>query len=59
MGAPEMERVAGLMATALRGRDDEAILAGVRAEVHDLCRSFPPYPELRRPEGSTGSTPGS
>ncbi len=59
MGAAEMERIAGLIATALRGRHDEAILAGVRAEVLDLCKSFPPYPELRGTRGSAGSHPES
>jgi len=45
MGEPEVRRVATLIAAALRGRDDEAVLDGVRAEVADLVAAFPPYPE--------------
>jgi glycine hydroxymethyltransferase len=46
MGRGEMERIAGLMGRALRGRADEAALASVRAEVFELCAAFPPYPSL-------------
>ena len=46
MGEAEMGRVASLIGRALRGRDDEGVLAGVRAEVLELCRAFPPYPTL-------------
>ncbi|MHC6626245.1 serine hydroxymethyltransferase [Streptomyces globosus] len=38
MGEPEMARIAGLLAEALRGE-----AAGVRAEVAGLVRGFPPY----------------
>ena len=44
MGAPEMRRIAELIARTLRGRDDEATIAAVRAEVNALCAAFPPYP---------------
>jgi glycine hydroxymethyltransferase len=47
MGEEEMARIAGLMARALRRRHDETALAGVRAEVAELCAAFPPYRELR------------
>ncbi|MFD6876908.1 MULTISPECIES: serine hydroxymethyltransferase [unclassified Streptomyces] len=38
MGEPEMTRIADLFAAALRGE-----AAGIRAEVADLTRGFPPY----------------
>ncbi len=46
MGVEEMETIAGLLARALRGRDDEAEVAAVRDEVATLCSKFTPYPEL-------------
>ena len=49
MGPGEMARIASLVGTTLRGRGDEAVVAGVRAEVADLCAAFPPYPTLSRP----------
>ena len=58
MGPGEMRRIAGLMGTALRGRHDDAALASVRAEVLDLCRQFPPYPQLGGGEVSAGPRPG-
>jgi glycine hydroxymethyltransferase len=39
----EFATVAGLMARALRGREDEAVIAEVRAEVAGLCSTFNPY----------------
>jgi glycine hydroxymethyltransferase len=45
MGPEEMRTVASLVAQALRGRSDESLLAGVRAEVVALCSKFPPYPD--------------
>jgi glycine hydroxymethyltransferase len=45
MGVEEMAIVAGLLARALRGRDDEAEVAAVRDEVAALCSKFTPYPE--------------
>ena len=35
--------IATLMARALRGRDDDAVLAQVRDEVAQLCAAFNPY----------------
>jgi glycine hydroxymethyltransferase len=46
MGTAEMQTVAALLARSLRGRDDEAAQAAVRAEVAELCARFVPYPEL-------------
>jgi glycine hydroxymethyltransferase len=39
----EFATVAQLMAKALRGREDEAVLAQVRGEVATLCGAFNPY----------------
>jgi glycine hydroxymethyltransferase len=44
MGSAEMVTIATLIARTLRNRDDEAQLASIRGEVHDLCAAFPPYP---------------
>ncbi len=44
MRQPEMAAVAGLIARALRSRDDERALASVRDEVATLCSKFVPYP---------------
>jgi glycine hydroxymethyltransferase len=46
MGTPEMAAIGRLIGRALRGRDDQGTLDGVRAEVRELCASFPPYPTL-------------
>jgi len=46
MGPAEMGRIAALMGEALRGRDDDTTLDGVRAAVLELCSGFPPYAEL-------------
>ncbi len=43
LGEAEFATVAGLMARALRGRDDEAVLAAVRQDVAALCAAFNPY----------------
>ncbi|HEV2069104.1 MAG TPA: serine hydroxymethyltransferase [Acidimicrobiales bacterium] len=51
MGTEEMAIVAGLLARALRGVDDDAVLAGVRDEVATLCSKFTPYPEQARGVG--------
>ncbi len=40
---PEMVQVAVLIARALERPDDEASLAGIRADVEALCRRFPLY----------------
>ena len=43
MGAAEMARISALIGRTLRGRDDEQVVADVRAEVAELCAAFPPY----------------
>ena len=43
MQEPEMARIAELIARALRGRDDAAEVAAVRADVRVLCEKFPAY----------------
>jgi glycine hydroxymethyltransferase len=43
MKQAEFATVAHLMARALRGREDEAVLAQVRGEVATLCGAFNPY----------------
>ena len=44
MAEPEMATIAALIARALRHRDDEDELAGVREQVATLCSKFTPYP---------------
>jgi glycine hydroxymethyltransferase len=39
----QMAQIAGLIARALRSRDDDAELAAVRSEVNELCGPFTPY----------------
>ncbi len=39
----DFEMIASLMATALRGRDDEGVLNAVRRDVGALCAAFNPY----------------
>ncbi|MGD0883093.1 MAG: serine hydroxymethyltransferase [Acidimicrobiales bacterium] len=46
MGEAEMARIGALIGRTLRGRDDEGAVASIRAEVRELCASFPPYPDL-------------
>ncbi len=46
MGIPEMATIAEMLARALRGREDDAALASVRADVEALCAKFTPYPDL-------------
>ena len=41
--APEMAEIAALIARALRGRADAAVLQQVRGEVAALCARFPVY----------------
>ena len=43
MGEAEMAGIADLMVRALRGRDDDAEIAAVRADVNALCARFPVY----------------
>ncbi|MGE3274640.1 MAG: serine hydroxymethyltransferase [Vicinamibacterales bacterium] len=45
MGEPEMDRIAGYIADVLAAPDDEAALGRVKADVEELCRKFPLYPE--------------
>src|SRR5690606_14307890 len=45
MDANEMAEIGTLIARALRHRDDDAVLAEVRADVNVLCGKFPPYPD--------------
>ena len=47
MGEAQMDEVAGLIARALATPDDSAALTMVKAEVEQLCRKFPLYPERR------------
>ncbi len=44
MTEAEMPVIAGLIARALRGRDDAAELEVVRKDVNALCARFPVYP---------------
>jgi glycine hydroxymethyltransferase len=46
MGAEEMGQIGDLIHRVLVGRDDEATLAAVRAEVRELCSRFAPYPGM-------------
>ncbi len=48
MREPEMEMIGEYMARALKSPDDDTVLATVRAEVEQLCRRFPLYPERLR-----------
>jgi glycine hydroxymethyltransferase len=44
MGEGEMAQIASLIARTLRGRDGDAVVETVRAEVAALCARFTPYP---------------
>jgi glycine hydroxymethyltransferase len=44
MGSAEMDEIASLIARALRHREDDTVLAEVRADVNVLCGKFPLYP---------------
>jgi glycine hydroxymethyltransferase len=46
MGEAEMQLIGELISRTLRGRDDDAELGAIRAEVGELCAGFPPYPTL-------------
>jgi len=59
MGPGEMAVVATLIGRALRGRDDEAVLDAVRAEVRELCAAFPPYPGLTASGPAAGAGGGT
>ncbi|MDH5238121.1 MAG: serine hydroxymethyltransferase, partial [Acidimicrobiia bacterium] len=45
MTPAEMPVIARYIATALRGRDDPAVIADVREQVAVLCARFTPYPD--------------
>jgi len=44
MKEAEMTIIAGLIARALRERDDTEVIAAVRKQVAELCSQFPAYP---------------
>ena len=48
MGEAEMDRIAEFIGRALASPEDERALAMVKAEVEQLCRMFPLYPERLR-----------
>jgi glycine hydroxymethyltransferase len=47
MGESEMDQIADFVARVLASPEDEAVLSSVKAEVEQLCRKFPLYPERR------------
>ena len=49
MGPAEMSQIATLIARALRGRNDEAALVGVRGRRAHVVRTLHPLPALSRP----------
>ena len=51
MQEAEMATIAELIGQTLRHRDDEQVLDGVRHQVRELCRRFPPYPQFTTPAG--------
>src|SRR5262245_33245520 len=46
LGEAEMDQIADFIARVLAAPDADAVIAGVRAEVEALCRTFPLYPTL-------------
>ena len=48
MTQTEMSLIAEYIATTLRGRNDPAIVAQVRAKVAALCAKFPVYPTVKK-----------
>ncbi|MEX0907319.1 MAG: serine hydroxymethyltransferase [Gemmatimonadota bacterium] len=48
MGIAEMQRIGGWIAAVLGAPEDEAVAAGVAAQIRELCEAFPLYPEFRR-----------
>jgi glycine hydroxymethyltransferase len=58
MGTDEMTRIAALMGRALRERASADALRDVRGDVLELCRRFPPYPQLVRGPGAGVPTGG-
>ena len=47
MGEPQMDDIAAFIARALATPEDQAALTMIKAEVEQLCRKFPLYPERR------------
>jgi glycine hydroxymethyltransferase len=47
MGEAEMETIAAFIARALAAPEDAGALTAIKAEVEQLCRTFPLYPERR------------
>lgn len=47
MGPEQMEIIGGLVSRALKDRQSEVVLEGVRSAVRELVNAFPLYPELR------------
>jgi glycine hydroxymethyltransferase len=45
MGEAEMDQIADFIARVLAAPDDDRVIGGVKAEVEELCRKFPLYPE--------------
>lgn len=45
MAATEMDLIADFIARVLAAPDDDRVIGAVKAEVEDLCRRFPLYPE--------------
>ena len=43
MAEPEMVQIADLIARTLQGRDEDSVVAAVRADVNALCARFPVY----------------
>ena len=48
MTEKEMPLIAEYIATTLRGRNDPAVVAEVRAQVAALCAKFPVYPQAKK-----------
>ena len=48
MTEKEMPLIAEYIATTLRGRNDSAVIAEVRAKVAALCAKFPVYPQAKK-----------
>jgi glycine hydroxymethyltransferase len=45
LGKPEMKQIAGFIARAIKDGADESKAKAIRAEVHQLTKKFPVYPE--------------
>jgi glycine hydroxymethyltransferase len=58
MTESEMPLIASLIREALRHADDDSALAGVKAEVADLCARFVPYPSRSNLSSPSLSTAG-